>query len=168
MPPEEDGSRYRAKIIEMIDDYKQGMDDLPEVKKFRCRVNNQYEESVAYNDIVDFIKSDETWKDNIWHFQKILKHKKVKPGNPDYKGCQYNVQILWETGEITWEPLHTKSKEGIWDSDPVTVAIYAREQGLLDIPRWRLGNIKALAKTEKRMICVANQAKLKSWREKPK
>ena len=34
MPPEEDGSRYRAKIIEMIDDYKQGMDDLPEVKKF--------------------------------------------------------------------------------------------------------------------------------------
>ena len=112
MPPEEDGSRYRAKIIEMIDDYKQGMDDLPEVKKFRCRVNNQYEEIVAYNDIVDFIDSDETWKDSIWHFQKILKHKKVNPGDPDYKGCQYNVQILWETGEITWEPLHTKSKEG--------------------------------------------------------
>ena len=55
-----------------------------------------------------------------------------------------------------------------WDTDPVTVAIYARNNNLLDTPGWHLGNIRALAKTQKRMIRVANQAKLKSWREKPK
>ena len=44
----------------MIDNYKQGMDDLPKVKKFQCRVNNQYEEIVAYNDTIDFIESNKT------------------------------------------------------------------------------------------------------------
>ena len=143
------------------------MNDIPEAKKFRCRVNNKYDEIVAYNDIVDFIEQEETWG-GLYRYLKILKYKKVKPGDPDYKGCMYNVQILWETGEITWEPLHTKDKTGVWDTDPVAVAIFARENGLLDTPGWHLGNIKALAKTQKRMIRVANQAKLRSWREKPK
>ena len=92
----------------------------------------------------------------------------MKPSNPDYKGCRYYVLVKWSTGERTWEPLQTKDKAGVWNTDPVTVAIHAREHNLLDTSGWRLGNIRALAKMQKRIIRVANQAKLKPWQEKPK
>ena len=44
-----------------------------------------------------------------------------------YKGSLYNINIEWETGEITPEPLHVIAAD-----DPVTCTIYAKEQGLLD------------------------------------
>jgi hypothetical protein len=28
--------------------------------------------------------------------------------------------MLWETGEITWEPITRKDKTGVYDTDPVT------------------------------------------------
>ena len=146
MPPEEDGSRYRAKIMAIVDDHMNGMNNHPNLVRFRGRVNNKYDEIVAYSDISDYIEKDRTWE-GIHTFDNILGHKEVKPGDPDYKGCQYNILVEWSTGERTWEPLHTKDKAGVWDTDPVTVAIYAHENNLLDTPGWRLGNIRALAKT---------------------
>jgi hypothetical protein len=51
MPPE-DGTRVRAKIIQRVNDYKDGMMDDPElaakITKFRCLINDEYEEGV-YN-----------------------------------------------------------------------------------------------------------------------
>ena len=82
-------------------------------------------------------------------------------------GSSYNVQVEWESGEITWEPLHTNDKRGVYDTDPVTVAIYARENDLLLEPGWRLPLIKKYAKTHKRLIHMANKAKLHSYRTKP-
>ena len=38
------------------------------------------------------------------------------------KGCKYNVQVEWETGEITFEPLSIIAAD-----DPVTCAAYAKE-----------------------------------------
>jgi hypothetical protein len=66
----------------------------------------------------------------------------------------------WETGEITWEPLTTAKKDGVYDHDPVTVAIYARKHNLLDTPGWKLPGMKKRAKTQQRIIRLANQAKL--------
>ena len=40
----------------MIDDYKQGMDDLPKVKKFQCRVNNQYRYRAKIIEMIDDYK----------------------------------------------------------------------------------------------------------------
>jgi hypothetical protein len=34
--------------------------------------------------------------------------------------------------------LHTKDKTGVYNTDPVTVAIYAEKHGLLDTPGWKL------------------------------
>jgi hypothetical protein len=80
MPPEEDGTRVRAKIIQRVNDYKDGMMDDPElaakITKFRCLINDEYEE-VAYSDIVDYIEQDDTW-DGVWKFKEILDHKIVK------------------------------------------------------------------------------------------
>jgi len=57
MPPEEDGTRYRAKIIALIDNHlaENDFEKQPKRIKFKCLVNNKYEEIVAHNNIVDYI-----------------------------------------------------------------------------------------------------------------
>ena len=167
MPEEEDGSRFRAKIIERVQASREELEKHPDLIKFRCRVNDQYDEIVAYNDIVDFIEQDQTW-DGLWKFKEILEHEgPLKRGDARYKGARYNVRVEWETGEKTWEPLTTADKMGVYDTDRVTVAIYARKHGLLDTPGWKLPGLKKIAKTQQRIIRVANQAKLHSYRTKP-
>jgi predicted metal-binding protein len=49
---------------------------------------------------------------------------------------------------------------------PVTCAIYARENGLLDQPGWKC--FKHIAKNEKKFTRMVNQAKLKSFHTSPK
>ena len=121
----------------------------------------------AYNDIIDFIEQDQTW-DGIWKFRKIISHEgPLRKGHPRYKGSTYNVKVEWETGEVSWEPLYTADRQGVYRDDPVTVAIYANENGLLDKPGWKLPSLKKLAKMQKRLIRAANQAKLHSFRTKP-
>ena len=112
MPPENDGSRYRAKILARVQSMKAGLSENPEVIKFRCLVNNEYEDVVAYNDICDHIEQDDSW-DGVWKFRRILKHEKTPPGHKQRKGSGWNALIEWETGDVTWEPLHTKDKTGI-------------------------------------------------------
>ena len=167
MPPLEDGTRYRAKIMEQVREHRDNGHTDPEYIKFRCKVNNDYDEIVAYNDIVDFIEKDRSWE-GIWTFEKILDHKNVKPGDQLYKGSRVSCLVLWSTGEKTWEPLYTAhGKGGLWIDDPATVAIYAREKKLLDEPGWKLPGLKKAAKTQKRVIRLANKAKLHSFRHKP-
>jgi hypothetical protein len=167
MPPGEDGSRVRAKIIQRINDHNAKAEKDPELIKFKCLVDGKYEEVVAYNDIVDYIEQDDSW-DGIWKFREVLDHEgPIKPNSPRYKGARFNLKVLWETGEITWEPLTTADKTGVYDSDPVTVAIYAAKNNLLDTPGWKLPGLKKRAKTQKRLIRFANQAKLHSFRTKP-
>jgi hypothetical protein len=67
------------------------------------------------------------------------------------------VLVEWETGETTYKPLKTISAD-----DPVTCAEYARENNLLNLDGrkqfWRL------AKSEKKLKRMINQAKLKTYR----
>ena len=67
MPPQEDGIRVRAKILKRIRSTKEELKKNPELIKSQCKVNNNYEEVVACNDIVDHIEEDQTW-DGIWKF----------------------------------------------------------------------------------------------------
>jgi hypothetical protein len=56
MPPEDDGTRHRARIMEIINDDRQHADERKKALiKFKCLVNDQWEEVVAYNQISDFI-----------------------------------------------------------------------------------------------------------------
>ena len=137
-----------------------------ELARFKCLVDGKYEEVVAYNDIVDYIEQDDSW-DGVWKFQEILDHRAVKSTDKEYHGSRYNVLVRWETGETTWEPLTTKNKEGVYEQDPITVAIYASKHNLLDTPGWKLPGLKKRAKTQKRLLRFANQAKLHSFRTKP-
>jgi len=69
--------------------------------------------------------------------------------------------IEWENGEITSEPLSVIAAD-----DPVTCAIYAREHDLLDQEGWK--RFKGIAKRDKKLFHMANQAKLCSYHTAPK
>ena len=81
--------------------------------------------------------------------------------HPDYKGSSYSIMVEWENGETTKEPLQSIAKD-----NPVTCAIYAREHELLDTPGWK--QFKAIAKRQKKLTCMVNQVKLRSYNLAPK
>ena len=42
----------------------------------------------------------------LYRFRVIIGHEgPLKATDPNWKDCKWNVQIEWETGEITFEPL---------------------------------------------------------------
>ena len=85
LPPEEDGQRYRAKILKIMEEDQAKLASNPEVVRFKCLVNGDYEEVIAYNKIVDYIKRDQTW-DGSWHYRKILSHQgPLGSDHPKYK-----------------------------------------------------------------------------------
>ena len=96
----------------------------------------------------------------FWKFREIKGH--VGPLNPsdeNYKGSKWNVLVEWETGEITLEPL--KSVE----HDKVMCGIYARQHDLLKEPGWV--QFRKHARREKKLIRMAHQAKIQSFRNTP-
>ena len=58
--------------------------------------------------------------------------------------------------EITAEPLSIISA-----NDPVTCAIYAKQNNLLELEGWK--RFKVIAKRQKKLFRMTNQAKLKSF-----
>ena len=68
--------------------------------------------------------------------------------------------ILWEDGSQTYEPLSMIAAD-----DPVTCALYGKKHGLLNEPGWK--RFRSLAKKDKKMIRMINQAKLRSFRRTP-
>jgi hypothetical protein len=73
----------------------------------------------------------------------------------------YIVMVEWENGEITAEPLTITAAD-----DPVTCAINAKENNLLDLPGWKW--FKGIAKWQKMFTCMVNQAKLRSFNHSPR
>ena len=96
MPHAANGSRHRAKIMPEVQKMKDKAHDSPEHVKFKCPVNNDFEDIMAHNDVVDFIEKDSTW-DGVWTFKKILTNKKVKSGDKDHQGSGANCLLLWST-----------------------------------------------------------------------
>ena len=162
MDKQEDGQQFRGRIVQLIEDHESAVKDNPTRIKFRVSVNNdQAEEIITYNKILEYISKDEE-NDTMWKFHQIISHQgPILPNHPEYKGSQYNLMIEWENGEITNEPLSVIAAD-----DPVTCAIYARDNGLLDKPGWK--RFKDIAKREKKFTRMVNQAKLRSYNTAPR
>ena len=159
---QEDGQKHRARIVEAIEEHGSKTDRNPDKLRFMCSMNDdQYEEIMSYNDILNHIEQSE--EDTvIWRFKRIAGHEgPLLKGHPNWKGSNYNVRVEWENGEITDEPL-----TNIAADDPVSCAIYARENSLLETPGWK--RFKGIAKRQKKLFRMANQAKLRSFRLTPK
>ena len=162
MPIDKDGQRLRARIVEAIENQEEECAKESSRLKFVCSMKeDQIEEVFSYNEILDFLEQQE--EDTIeWKFKKITAHEgPLNPNHSNYNGSIYNVMIEWENGEITSEPLSI-----IGADDPVTCAIYARENNLLNKPGWK--RFARLAKREKKLLRLQNQVKLRSYRTSPR
>jgi len=81
----------------------------------------------------------------------------LSPKHPNYNGSKYNMLVQWEDSSVTHEPLDIFGKD-----DPVSCAQYAKDNNLLEEPRWKW--FCRLAKNEKKFKRMVNQAHLKSIR----
>jgi hypothetical protein len=92
-------------------------------------------------------------------FKRIVSHQgPITSNHPDYNGSTYSLLIEWET---TKEALQVFAKD-----DPVTCAIYAKDNGLLDLPSWK--QFKSISRLQKKFTRMVNQAKLNSFNNTPK
>jgi hypothetical protein len=132
MDVQPDGSQFRARIVKMIEDHDYKLENNKEQIKFLLSTNEDAsEEIITYNQLLDYLAKDNN--DIIWKFKHIVSHKgPLTPKHQNYKGATYNILVEWENGETTMEPLQIISKD-----DPVTCAIYANDNGLLDTPGWK-------------------------------
>jgi hypothetical protein len=163
---EEDGQRFRARVVRAIVEKEEDLQKGPEYMRFICEVpNSTVDEIFTYNEILDRIEKDNNDIDNdseqLYKFRRIAAHQgPLRSTDKDYKGSTYNVLVEWETGESTYEPLDL-----IASDDPVTCAEYAMKHGLLDTPGWK--RFRRYAKDEKKLRLKISQAKHRSYRREP-
>ena len=157
LPPEDNGERHMAKVID-IDDHGQTLEDI----KFKLKINkDQAEEIMSYNQLMDYIQKGtdaEEDPDSLFKFRDIVAHQgPLESTDPNHKGSKYNVMVEWESGEVTYEPLTLISKD-----DPTTCAVYAKKHDLLDTTGWKY--LKRYAKTSKRLIRAVKQSRIRQVR----
>ena len=157
LPPEDNGERHMAKIID-IDDHGQTLEDI----KFKLKINkDQAEEIMSYNQLMDYIQKGtdaEEDPDSLFKFRDIVAHQgPLESTDPNHKGSKYNVMVEWESGEVTYEPLTLISKD-----DPIICAVYAKKHDLLDTTGWK--HLKRYAKTSKRLIRAVKQSRIRQVR----
>ena len=157
LPPEENGERHIAKIID-IDDHGQTLEDI----KFKLKINkDQAEEIMSYNQLMDYIQKGTDAvedPDSLFKFRDIVAHQgPLESTDPNHKGSKYNVMVEWESGEVTYEPLTLISRD-----DPITCAVYAKKHDLLDTTGWK--HLKRYAKTSKRLIRAVKKSRIRQVR----
>ena len=97
LPPEDNGERHMAKIID-IDDHGQPLEYI----KFRLKINkDQAEEIMSYNLLMDYIqkgKDAEEDLDSLFMFRDIVAHQgPLESTDPNHKGAN---TILWLNGSL--------------------------------------------------------------------
>jgi hypothetical protein len=116
---------------------------------------DQYEDFMSYNDLLSSLKED--GENIVWKFKCISAHQgALMPKDKDWNGSVYNVIMEWENGEITAQPLSIIAAD-----DPVSCAIYARDDNLLDVDGWK--QFRGIAKHQQKLHCMVNQDKLRSF-----
>ena len=157
LPPEDNGERHMAKVID-IDDHGQTLEDI----KFKLKINkDQAEEIMSYNQLMDYIQKGTDAEEDLYSlfkFRDIVAHQgPLESTDPNHKGSKYNVMVEWESGEVTYEPLTLISKD-----DPIACAVYAKKHDFLDTTGWK--HLKRYAKTSKRLIRAVKQSRIRQVR----
>ena len=104
------------------------MEDIPRFQ------DNRAPSSPIEDDTTPANPPDTPSQPPVCAFKDIITHQgPLNPLHSCFKGSTYNVQILWEDGSKTWEPLNMSAKD-----DPISLARYGHERGLLEKPGWKL------------------------------
>ena len=122
----------------MVEDIEQA--DEERVQKLSLILgigNGKLEEIISYNQLVDHLEAaandDNEISDDLFKFRDLIGPQgPLKPTDPNWKGCKYNVLVDWETGEKTYEPISVLAAD-----DLVTWAMYAKENNFLCIDGWK-------------------------------
>ena len=164
LPPEENGERNRAKVtrhvVEIID-----QDNGKRVENINFILdigNGKVQELISYNQLLEHLENaqdnDMGMDQELNKFRAIVGHQgPLLASDLDWKGSKYNVQVEWETGEITFEPLSIIAAD-----DPVTCAAYAKENDLLALEGWHW--FRNLAKKDKGLARAIKQSKIRQVR----
>ena len=138
LPPEENGERHRAKVtrqvVEIIDqDNGQRVENINFILDIG---NGKAEELISCNQLLEHLENaqdiDMGMDQELYRFRAIIGYQgHLLASHQDWKGSKYIVQVEWDTGEITFEPLSIIAAD-----DPVTCAPYAKENDLLALEGW--------------------------------
>jgi hypothetical protein len=154
---ETDGSRQRAQITAVVEEFEGQLDSNPKRVKFKAKIGgNNFKELIEYNDLMEIIEEQKQFDDGTWRFRKILAHRATRT-----KKEKCNVLIEWESGERTWEPI-----KNIYTGNKY-IAEYAQDHELIDKWEGPRMKIRAAAKNSKTLLRMIKQAKLKSFRTAP-
>ena len=92
---------------------------------------------MSYNDILDYVERENNNEDgDHWRFQKILNQSLI--AGMKRRDANIEVQIDWDTGATS-----TKTFESLKKDIPVDLAIYVKENNLLELDGWK--TLKQLA-----------------------
>ena len=164
LPPEENGERQRTKVTtQVVEIFDQDNGQRVENINFILNIGNaKVEELISYNQLLEHLENaqdhDMGIDQELYRFRAIIGHQgPLLASDQDWKGSKYNVQVEWETGEITFEPLSIIAAD-----DPVTCAAYAKENDLLALEGWR--RFRSLAKKDKVPAGAIKQSKIRQVR----
>jgi len=93
LDPQEDGQRFRTRIVEALEDHNAKLHQKPERFKFHCSINNdQYEDILSYNEILNYIEQQDDDGMKVWQFHRIMAHEgPLRPTDPTYKGSMTSI-----------------------------------------------------------------------------
>ena len=151
----DNGQKVRAEIVKKVLD--QDSDNHQRIKMLLSYDDGKVEEIISYNKLCDIVEQqhqmEESGEMDVFTFSDVLEHEgPLHSKSPNYKGSSYNVKVKWTDGSITWEPLALMVA-----SDPVTLAAYAKEYELLELPGWK--KLKKIARRAKVLMRMVNANK---------
>ena len=100
MEEDDDGLRYRARIIEVLDNHEKNVADNPLLKKFKCLVGeDEFEEILSCNEVMQHIEKDDDDGETFWKHKRISGHEgPLTKNHSSWKGDKHNVKVEWENG----------------------------------------------------------------------
>ena len=150
-PTQENGERLRAKATKKVVEQIEAADGnrIPNINFILDIGEGIVEELITYNQLLDHLEQaeeqDNSMDQELYKFRAIIGHKgPLKATDPNWKGSKWNVQIEWETGEITFEPFSVIAAD-----DPITCTAYAKEKNLYNLDGWK--RFRHLIKKEKQL-----------------
>ena len=131
LPPQEHGETLRAKVTKKVVEEIEAADDnrIPNINFILDIGEGKVDELITYIQLLDHLEQAEE-EDNFMD-QELYKFRAIIDEGPrlnNWEGSKWNVQIEWETGEVTFEPLSVIAAD-----DPITCAAYAKEKNLYNL-----------------------------------
>ena len=154
--PDDNQEQRRAKIFDIALSDERTADGMQPLFSFKAKVGDKVHEHVmTYNRMLEWCDRDLD-KGDFYRFVRILGHRKKSSAKGGWQ-----VLVEWASGETTWNDL-TDTFQG----DPVTLALYAKNNNLLHQPGWR--RCKRYVRNAKTIGRAINQVRLKSYRNRPR